>query len=133
MESYWCIASIKVTDVIECTEKGNTTTYEWLYGEPPQRVEILDSDKIIEVSANEDTVEEIDWDITTNEEIDYDYGITIDESGIEVEAAEETSVAKGNEANLVLDNPNTRNEFLVQLLEVTHFRMWSLISSMNNL
>lgn len=79
--------------------------------------------ELLEQSANDDVAEDIDWDITTSEEADYDYGITLEESGIEVEMGEkEISVAKGNEANSVLDNPSTRNEFFAQLLEVINMR-----------
>jgi hypothetical protein len=44
----------------------------------------------------------------------------MDESGIEVESpnATDSSVARGNEALTVLDNPRTKNEFIAQLMEV---------------
>lgn len=52
---------------------------------------------------------------------DIDYGITLEESGIEVEAEESSvGVAKGKNALTVLDNPETREQFTNQLLEVTH-------------
>lgn len=104
------------------TEKGNVTTYEWLYGEVPQRVEINSIEKIIEKDEKQDQSEEIDWDITVGEESDIDFGITIDESGIEVESPQkDASVARGNEALKVLDNPRTRNEFLAEVFEVCFF------------
>lgn len=93
-----------------------------MYGEPPQHIETQDVD-LLEQSANDNVADDIDWDITTPEETDYDYGITLEESGIEVEVGEkEISVAKGNEANSVLDNPSTRNEFFAQLLEVINMK-----------
>lgn len=53
---------------------------------------------------------------------DINYEITLEESGIEVEPAEpgqnDSGVAKGNNALSVLDNPDTRQEFINQLLEV---------------
>lgn len=54
---------------------------------------------------------------STAEEIDYN--VSLEESGIVVEAAgHEGGVATGSEAYTVLDNPTTRSEFINQLFEV---------------
>lgn len=50
---------------------------------------------------------------------DIDYGISLEESGIVVESPQtEGSVARGNEALTLLDNYDTRNEFMNDILEV---------------
>lgn len=65
---------------------------------------------------------DIDWgdegaNQSTAEEIDYN--VSLEESGIVVEAAgHEGGVATGSEAYTVLDNPTTRSEFINQLFEV---------------
>lgn len=69
-----------------------------------------------------DTGGDIDWGDegakqSTAEEIDYN--VSLEESGIVVEAAgHEGGVATGSEAYTVLDNPTTRSEFINQLFEV---------------
>ncbi len=101
------------------TEKGNTTTYEWIYGERPERVD--DTEDKIEIVAETNAADEIDWDISVSNETDYsNYGISLDESGIEVELPNKNkNKASGNEMFSVLDNPKTRDEFISQLLEVS--------------
>ena len=48
-----------------------------------------------------------------------DYNISLEESGIVVEAAgQEGGTARGSEAYTILDNPTTRSEFINQLFEV---------------
>lgn len=65
---------------------------------------------------------DIDWgdegaNQSSAEEIDYN--VSLEESGIVVEAAgHEGGVATGSEAYTVLDNPTTRSEFINQLFEV---------------
>lgn len=65
---------------------------------------------------------DIDWgdegaNQSTAEEIDYN--VSLEESGIVVEAAgHEGGIATGSEAYTVLDNPTTRSEFINQLFEV---------------
>lgn len=65
---------------------------------------------------------EIDWGDGNVEEVapgDIDYNVSLEESGIVVEAAgHEGGVATGTEAYTVLDNPSTRNDFMDQLFEV---------------
>ena len=82
-------------------------------------MEATDIAKLIESAEKESEPDEIDWDISVSEEPEIDFGISMDESGIEVEPAnKDVSVARGKEALTVLDNPSTRNEFIAQLLEV---------------
>lgn len=101
------------------TDKGNTTTYEWLYGEAPQNVEVT-NDQFADDGGSGDAADEIDWDITVADENGGSYDISMDESGIVVESSgQPTNVATGNESYTILDNPKTRDEFINQLLEVS--------------
>lgn len=78
----------------------------------------IDFDEEVSLDAGGD----IDWgdegaNQSTAEEIDYN--VSLEESGIVVEAAgHEGGVATGSEAYTVLDNPTTRSEFINQLFEV---------------
>uniref|UniRef100_A0A1B6L5Z9 CDK5 regulatory subunit-associated protein 3 n=1 Tax=Graphocephala atropunctata TaxID=36148 RepID=A0A1B6L5Z9_9HEMI len=103
------------------SERGNTTTYEWLFGEKPSSVEEPPIPKFED--ENETKEEEIDWgDMDNNISYDIDYGITLEESGIEVDNEESTvGMAKGKNALTVLDNPETREQFINQLLELESF------------
>nr|XP_012137613.1 PREDICTED: CDK5 regulatory subunit-associated protein 3 [Megachile rotundata] len=141
-------------------DKGNTTTYEWMYGEPPLSISEPplnisfddDSDKKevdnvenvgidfgeIDINrgienggidfgddVNLDAGGDIDWGDENVEEVppgDIDYNISLEESGIVVEAAgHEGGTAAGTEAYRVLDNPATRNDFINQLFELEAF------------
>lgn len=52
---------------------------------------------------------------------DIDYGISLEESGIVVESPQmDGSIARGNEALSLLDNYETRNEFMNDILEVRY-------------
>lgn len=52
---------------------------------------------------------------------DIDYGISLEESGIVVENVQtDGSIARGNEALTLLDNFQTKNEFMNDILEVRH-------------
>lgn len=138
-------------------DKGNTTTYEWIYREPPLSIsepplninfENVDLEKKkdedvdnVEIDfgeidlnkgninlvddANLDAEGEIDWNIENIEEVppgNIDYNISLEESGIVVEAAgHEGGIAIGIEAYTVLDNPSTRNDFINQLIELEAF------------
>lgn len=69
---------------------------------------------------------EIDWgDENIDEAIEdenIDYNISLEESGIVVEAAgHEGGIATGSKAYTILDNPSTRNDFINQLFEVCKF------------
>lgn len=78
--------------------------------------------------ANLDAEGEIDWNIENIEEVppgNIDYNISLEESGIVVEAAgHEGGIATGIEAYTVLDNPSTRNDFINQLIEVYIFLLY---------
>lgn len=70
---------------------------------------------------------------------DIDYNLSLEESGIVVEAAgHEGGNATGNDALTIIDNPSTRNDFIDQLLEVNikkknlSFVYLTVISLMNN-
>ncbi|KAG7203765.1 hypothetical protein KM043_013788 [Ampulex compressa] len=137
-------------------DKGNTTTYEWIYGEAPlsivepllnissednpeDRIEIpdmangeidfggLDLNLDIDLGrdADVDVGGDIDWgdgDAEAAAVEDINYNISLEESGIVVEAAgHEGGTATGNEAYTVLDNPTTRTDFINQLFELEAF------------
>ena len=137
-------------------EKGNTTTYEWIYGEPPlsisepplnttfdssnleeKKVEDIENAGIdfgeIDLSRDIDLGDdvslgdggEIDWGDGNIEEIapaDIDYNVSLEESGIVVEAAgHEGGNATGTEAYTILDNPTTRSDFINDLFELEAF------------
>lgn len=77
---------------------------------------------------------EIDWGDENVEEAvlgDIDYNISLEESGIVVEAAgHEGGIATGTEAYTVLDNPSTRNDFINQLFEVYMFLSFLVTNTM---
>lgn len=156
------------------TDKGNTTTYEWTYGEAP--LSVVDSSLNVNFDDDEEDKKEssevldrytldcceetfstilncsqIDFGDAPAPEIDFgqpdgggeidfggegdidwgnieaadgtaeeiDFNISLEESGIVVEAAGiDGGIATGTEALTILDNPSTRNEFIDQLLEV---------------
>ncbi|CAK9823607.1 CDK5RAP3-like protein [Anthophora retusa] len=136
-------------------DKGNTTTYEWTYGEAPlsvsepplninlendelEKKKVEDANNIgidfgeIDINGainfgddiNLDAGGEIDWgdgnvDVAPE---DIDYNISLEESGIVVEATgHEGGTATGTEAYTILDNPVTRSDFINQLFELEAF------------
>ncbi|XP_036148509.1 CDK5RAP3-like protein isoform X2 [Monomorium pharaonis] len=144
-----CVPMIKYV-----IEKGNTTIFEYTYGEiptsiiePPLNIKTdedenngrlnvdadaidfgnLDLDGKIDFGeeVNLDAEGDIDWgdegtEQSTAKEIDYN--ISLEESGIVVEAADhEGGMATGSEAYTILDNPTTRSEFINQLFELEAF------------
>ncbi|KAK1130712.1 hypothetical protein K0M31_018825 [Melipona bicolor] len=136
-------------------DNGNTTTYEWVYGEAPLLIsepplninldnEDLEKTKVVDVDnaeidfgeidingginfgdVNLEIGGEIDWGDGNVEEAiagNIDYDISLEESGIVVEAAgHEGGNATGTEAYTILDNPSTRNDFINQLFELEAF------------
>ncbi|XP_017892244.1 CDK5 regulatory subunit-associated protein 3 [Ceratina calcarata] len=136
-------------------DKGNTTTYEWIYGEAPLSISEPVSSIDLENDSEKKKVGDVDnaginfGDIDINDGIDFggdlnleaggeidwgdrnaeeavpgdiDYNISLEESGIVVEAAgHEGGIATGTEAYTVLDNPRTRNDFINQLFELEAF------------
>ncbi|XP_076249403.1 CDK5RAP3 protein homolog isoform X2 [Calliopsis andreniformis] len=145
-----CVPMIKYV-----IEKGNTTAYEWIYGEPPLSImepplNISSDDDDLEEKRDEDVDNvgidfgeinlngdmdlgsdvnldeggEIDWGDGNVENApgDIDYNISLDESGIVVEAAgHEGGTASGTEAYTVLDNSTTRTDFINDLHELEAF------------
>ncbi|KAL6265628.1 hypothetical protein P5V15_002422 [Pogonomyrmex californicus] len=144
-----CVSMIKYV-----IEKGNKTTFEYIYGEAP--ISIIDPS--LNIKADEDesngrpnvdantidfgNLDLEDGEIDFGEEVDLnagggidwgdestvqpaeeiDYNISLEESGIVVEAAgHEGGVAMGSEAYTILDNPTTRSEFINQLFELEAF------------
>jgi len=119
-------------------EKGNTTIFEYTYGEVPASI----IEPPLNIKADEDTYNpvrimhlglfgeevglyiggDIDWEDKGMEQPiigEIDYNISLEESGIVVEAAgHEGGTAMGSEAYTILDNPTTRSEFINQLFEV---------------
>nr|CAG4650229.1 EOG090X07S9 [Sida crystallina] len=128
-------------------EHGNTTVYEWRYGEPPLVIEepplLIDTETKEE--ANDEGVDYGDGGLDLDTEIeletgDIDWGqidmlndaheavvddlAAIDDAvaGIEIkEAGVEGGVAKDNEALTLLDYHKTRNAFIDELLELEAF------------
>ncbi|KAL4120307.1 hypothetical protein QTP88_013024 [Uroleucon formosanum] len=110
---------------------GNTTYYEYLYGEKPSKIEetVL---KIEEDYKDTTADEEIDWGDLENPSEDIDYGISLEESGIEVENLQtDGNIARGNEALTLLDNFQTRNEFMNDILELESFLSMRLLELSN--
>lgn len=124
---------------------GNTTVYQYIYGEPPLSIEeppvtfLADEsndkpDLVVEEIDFGDIggeinleVGDIDWgiaeeiapDIQENP-VDIDVNISLEESGIVVESAGcSGGIAKGNEAYTLLDSPKYRDHFIDELYEVS--------------
>uniref|UniRef100_UPI00398F476B CDK5 regulatory subunit-associated protein 3 n=1 Tax=Pristiophorus japonicus TaxID=55135 RepID=UPI00398F476B len=127
--------------------KGNTTVYEWRTGQAPVAIERLISAENAEAQPTEPT-DTIDWgdDGTsgTDQSDGTDWGISVvnnaevnsQEQGADViDWGESTSaavgidvvecgaegVAKGNDALTVLENVETRNQFINELMELQVF------------
>nr|SVE89938.1 EOG090X07S9 [Daphnia sinensis] len=133
-------------------EHGNTTVYEWRYGEPPLRIEepvlfvepeapvttddaIDFGDAAIDFGSSDVELEtgDIDWGqidmLPDAHEATIDFSTIEDaELGIVVqEAGVEGGVAKDNEALTMLDYHKTRNMFLDDLAELEAFLRQRLI------
>nr|SVE74239.1 EOG090X07S9 [Daphnia barbata] len=127
-------------------EKGDTTVYEWRYGEPPLRIEepilhdepeaavatddaIDFGDAAIDFGSSDVELEtgDIDWGqidmLPDAHEATIDFSTTEDaELGIVVQGTGvEGGVAKDNEALTVLDYHKTRNMFIDDLTELEAF------------
>ncbi|XP_043269000.1 CDK5 regulatory subunit-associated protein 3 [Venturia canescens] len=146
----------RVSMVKYLIDKGNTTTYEWTYGEAPLTVieppwninfENEDDDKVVEdvidfgdeqpgvidfeisdLSTGDNNLnvgDAIDWGNLEMEDAgegEIDFNISLEESGIVVEAAgHDGGTATGSEALTILDNPTTRNDFIDELFELEAF------------
>ncbi|KAH0552599.1 hypothetical protein KQX54_013134, partial [Cotesia glomerata] len=129
-------------------EKGNTTTYEWIYGEVPDSIvepllkhtqtdveesssiDFGDTDDYLSSLNNSNNVNDnIEFDFNTDDSVfisnksgNIDEDISLEESGIVVESISlKNGIATGNEALRILDNSKTRDEFIDQLLELEAF------------
>ncbi|KAK7092956.1 CDK5 regulatory subunit-associated protein 3-like isoform X2 [Littorina saxatilis] len=125
--------------------RGNVRVYEWRTGSPP---EVTEEQSIkIDLSDEQDLTnesEDIDWGggdddngIDFGAEIDFGIAdITVEDGGQEEQGngdwvkvtaedaaslPEVTGVARGEDALSVLDNPNTRNLFIDDLMELESF------------
>ncbi|XP_041371768.1 CDK5 regulatory subunit-associated protein 3-like [Gigantopelta aegis] len=130
---------------------GNTTTYQWKYGKKPEHIEesaiFIDTADEQDVE-NPGTIDWVDDGaeggseaVDFGDNIDFDISeITIEDAGIELErqaaVADKTGagdagsdadslvakgIAKGDNALTILDNPETRNEFVNDLYELEAF------------
>ncbi|KAK4873182.1 hypothetical protein RN001_015211 [Aquatica leii] len=137
-------------------EKGNTTTYEYTYGEKPISIEAFEvheekepittegidfGDEIdfgdsIDVRVDADK-NEIDWGSLSNDDgfeiVDHgDFDVNLDDTGIVVEkTGNDGGIARGTDAFTVLDNPKTRDTFLNDLIELEAFLLLRLHEKSN--
>jgi len=137
-------------------EHGNTTVYEWRYGEPPLKIEepsfVVADDPEPESG---DTIDfgdaeidfggdieletgDIDWGqidmLNDAHEAVIDFSVTDDAGIIVQEDGVEGGIAKDNEALTLLDYHKTRNSFIDDILELEAFlrhRHQEIISSSN--
>ncbi|XP_011498512.1 PREDICTED: CDK5RAP3-like protein [Ceratosolen solmsi marchali] len=149
-------------------DKGNTTTYEWTYGECPLHItepilnynlynddtsleecQIVNDDNKIDYSdlnldaeinvGDENQLDgEIDWsgiDEDPVAAVEGDFDISLEESGVCVEdKGNDEGHATGVQALTVLDNIETRNDFINQLFELEAFlklRLYEFKSNSN--
>ncbi|NWI69694.1 CK5P3 protein, partial [Todus mexicanus] len=135
-------------------ERGNTTVYEWRTGQQPLRVERPAAEEVPKEQPKEDTIDwgdftleppgvadggaqsqEIDWGITVEPDpqqadgIDWGDGegeevqITVLEAGTEVPEG----VACGSDALTLLENTETRSQFIDELMELELFLSQRLV------
>lgn len=129
-------------------EHGNTTVYEWRYGEPPLRIEepplLIETEEAAESSdgidfgdgaidfGGTDDVEletgDIDWGqidmLPDAHEAAIDFTVSADDATLDIvvqEAGVEGGVAKDNEALTLLDYHKTRNMFIDDIMELEAF------------
>lgn len=142
------------------TESGNTTTYEYTYGEKPVCIEepsmnIFENETKQEVSGryldlecsnvidfsgmgSENPTEDINWgaNCTGDEEFEIvdhvDMDINLEESGIIVEnSGIDGGIARGKDAYTILDNPKTRDQITNDLMELETFLQMRLYEMTN--
>ncbi|KAJ8959360.1 hypothetical protein NQ318_022046 [Aromia moschata] len=134
-------ADVEVLPILKyLVRNGNTTTYEYVYGEKPIKIE---ESPILAVEGPEhesdsidfgDNVGEIDFEISTDdnaidfgetaggENQDIDWEVNLEESGIVVEKSGlDGGVATGDEALSLLDNPKTHEQIINNLVELSAF------------
>nr|XP_022906943.1 CDK5RAP3-like protein [Onthophagus taurus] len=137
-------------------QNGNTTTYEYIYGEKPIQIETpplnitFDDEKMDEnnetidfgddIDFGEENIQietsnegEIDWGSLTNTDDDFeivdhvDLDINLEESGIVVEKSGlDGGIAKNDKALTILDNPKTQDQVLNDLIELRAFLIMRL-------
>lgn len=140
-------------------KNGNTTTYEYTYGEKPVSIETPKTEFSFEESATPDdniidygdVIQEIDFSIVDTPPIeqtgDIDWGesengfeiiehvdlnVNLEESGIVVEKSGlDGGVAKGVDALSILDNPKTREAIINELVELEAFLKMRLFEMSN--
>lgn len=141
-------------------KNGNTTTYEYTYGEKPVAIELPLSEIFLEQASSEDdnaidfgdssgeidfsiidspaVVEQtgdIDWGDSDNgfEIIEHvDLNTNLEESGIVVEKSGlDGGIARGIDALTVLDNPKTRETVINELVELEAFLKMRLFEMSN--
>ncbi|XP_078080379.1 CDK5 regulatory subunit-associated protein 3 [Mustelus asterias] len=127
--------------------KGNTTVYEWRTGQAPLAIERPVSLENVGTQQATDAIDwgddamsgidqsaEIDWGITVEENTEVNgekQGADVTDWGENTSAAVEISaesgsegddgVAKGNDALTILENTETRNQFINELMELQDF------------
>ncbi|XP_059494715.1 CDK5 regulatory subunit-associated protein 3 [Stegostoma tigrinum] len=133
--------------------KGNTTVYEWRTGQAPSAIELPVN---VEVQQPTEPTDTIDWEDDgvsgVDQSGDIDWGITVEESnevnnkepaadaidwGEDTSAAVEIDivqsgtegdgVAKENDALTILENLETRNQFINELMELQDFLSQRLV------
>lgn len=108
-------------------ENTNASVYEVKYGKPPGRI-VRD---VIEIPTEFESIEIEDSEEYSIEMVD-DFSIELEDddnagNGIELEDDEDNSVlvsqtlAKGNEARFVLEDPSTRSQIMDDLAELESF------------
>ncbi|XP_077984097.1 CDK5 regulatory subunit-associated protein 3-like isoform X2 [Glandiceps talaboti] len=124
-------------------EIGNTTVYQWRTGTAPSQV--IDSHVLLddEEDTKEDQIdwgdlaEEIDYGISLEDnstsQVEQDEGIDFGEDPVdkinfdvtvesdEFETVKDDGIARGTDSLSLLDNPDTRNTFIDELLELEGF------------
>ncbi|XP_060520928.1 CDK5 regulatory subunit-associated protein 3 [Cylas formicarius] len=142
-------------------ESGNTTTYEYVFGEKPIRIEepeqsvialqLNDDGNKIDFGEGEqkidfgsdqidfgeqDNQQTIDWGSSNEESFEIvsydDVDINLQESGIEVEVSGlDGGIARGEDALSILDNPKTRDQVINNLIELEAFLKMRLYEMSN--
>ncbi|XP_072105235.1 CDK5 regulatory subunit-associated protein 3 isoform X2 [Mobula birostris] len=124
--------------------RGNTTVYEWRTGQTPKAIERPVSNECAEARPTEDadTIDwgesaaagGIDWGISVEESVEpngQEKGADVIDCGEDANGAVEISVvepgkeddgvARGNDALSILENTETRNQFVNELMELQVF------------
>ncbi|KAK9886747.1 hypothetical protein WA026_018399 [Henosepilachna vigintioctopunctata] len=139
-------------------EKGNTTTYEYLHGKKPIKIDLPEikspSEGTENTSSNEidfgDDIdfgvvnESIDFDISSNDD-NIDWSVKTDDEfeiiehsdanskiiELDIESTSDDGIATGVDALTLLDNPSTRENILNTLLELESFLKMRTLEMMN--